>query len=325
MGAQPRGVFLTVLALYLAGPIVAFAQQPPNPGSPEITTGDFKFNFQPLPDAPNRVDQTQGSYRPYVVCNMPGQTNVQCDPRGQWFWAGNFAEDFTTSFLQEVVTINGIRYFHVIVDQRDQGFGQEFYMRAGGVGGAFGTANYTDSGGAICFPSRTQTPEQAGACLSNNNAADPLRRDAAFTGNGTGNPRHVMMRQTLEEAEKGFTQEFIKPFFETKPIIRQDINDGNINSEFVADMSAIDYSTTDAQANFTNRMTVTSPGFPGGSSASFDVNDNPNPGTNVTAGRYQFDQQRGGFLGGTYTYFDGAIDPVHSIDWSSFRDPAQNQ
>lgn len=316
MGMQRRWYVWAGVALFVAGPGTVGAQ-------PAITTDDFKFDMQPLPaDAPNRV-QNSLSFRPYVICNIPGQANFQCNIREQWFFQGNFADDFTTSFLQEVVNIQGVNYYHVMIDQQGQGFTQEFYMKGGGVVGAnFQNPAFTDSGGSTCFPGPFDPSDFRAACMAANNATDPLRSDARFTGNGTGNPRAIMMRQVVNQPENGFSQEYIKPFFDKKPIIRQNVTDGTINSEFAVDMSEIDYDTDGVSGKLTNRLTVNSPGIPG--SPTFDVGGNVNDGTNVSAGRYTWTPDRTTGLGGTYTYFDGSIDPVHSVDWSSFRDPAQN-
>lgn len=297
---------ILLLALTLASTSLSWAQQP-----------NFDFTFKPLPGA-------DVGNLPNAICNIPGQANRSCNTQ---FGAST---DSTTPFVQETITLRGKSYYHLIVGQPESGFAQEVLIGTGTTI-AFGNT-LSDSGGGYCLPSALMTFSQMVGCDLDNNARVPL---GAFerTGNGSGNPEAVIMKQVVSDAKAGFAQEFLKDQFNKKPKLSQTVDDATISSTWAMDMSKIGYSMDSVAGDMTNKMTVKGQDLPGGS-AQFDASRVVNAGTNITAGRYKFTPNTG-LAGiatspnpywsyGTYTYFDGSIDPVTTVDWSKFRDPAQN-
>lgn len=297
---------LLLLALTLATPCLGWAQLP-----------NFDFTFKPLPGA-------DVGNLPNAICNIPGQANRNCNTQ---FGAST---DSTTPFIQETITLQGKSYYHLVVGQPDSGFAQEVLISTGTTI-AFGNV-LSDSGGGYCLPSALMTFNQMVGCDLDNNARVPL---GAFerTGNGSGNPEAVIMKQVVTDAKAGFAVEFLKDQFNKKPKITETIDDATIAMTWVVDMSKIGYSTDSVSGDMTNKLTLKGQDLPGGA-AQFDASLLTNAGTNITAGRYKFtpNTSRAGietspnpfWSYGTYTYFDGSIDPVTTVDWSKFRDPAQN-
>lgn len=297
---------LMLLALTIVIPSLSWAQQ-----------SNFDFTFKPLPGA-------DVGNLPNAICNIPGQTNRACNTQ---FGASN---DSTTPFIQETITLRGKSYYHLVVGLPDSNFAQEVLIGTGTTI-AFGNV-LSDSGGGYCLPSARMTFDQMVGCDLDNNARDPLGRFER-TGNGSGNPEAVIIKQVVSDVKAGFAQEFLKDQFNKKPKISQTVDDATISSTWAMDMSQISYSTDSVSGDMTNKMTVKGQDLPGGS-AQFDASLLVNAGTNVTAGRYKFTPNTGRagietspnpfWSYGTYTYFDGSIDPVTTVDWSKFRDPAQN-
>ena len=305
-GSAVRKGKLWLFALTLVAPCFSWGQLP-----------NFDFTFKPLPGA-------DVGNLPNAICNIPGQANRNCNTQ---FGAST---DSTTPFVQETITLQGKSYYHLVVGQPDSGFAQEVLISTGTTI-AFGNV-LSDSGGGYCLPSALMTFNQMVGCDLDNNARVPL---GAFerTGNGSGNPEAVIMKQVVSDAKSGFAMEFLKDKFNKKPKITESIDDATIAMTWVLDMSKIGYSTDSVSGDLTNKLTVKGQDLPGGS-AQFDASLLTNAGTNITAGRYKFapNTSRAGietspnpyWSYGTYTYFDGSIDPVTTVDWSKFRDPAQN-
>jgi hypothetical protein len=337
--------------------IVFAAVLGPGSGVAQIATPIDNFSFDYRPDASN---DTLVRSRPNVVCNIPGYGDFGCvtgTARDRSALSYVFSPDTETPFLQEQVVLDGTTYWHIIVGQPESGFAQEFYARAGGVQTRTDLqSDTTNSGGASCFPgdSAFWNLDRAIMCLGSNNAIDPLSADNEFSGNGSGNPTTVIMRQLVTDPVAGFTQEFAKDDFNQKPIISQQLVTDGIDSNFVMDMSNSDYATDSVAGNMTNTIVVSDPFLPDGD-ISFDVVANSDA-TNITGGRYTFspgrmeniiadlvvpvDTDRNPatpdelvntqttvgvrYQGREYVYYDGSVDPVADVDWASFKDPLQN-
>lgn len=279
---------------------------------------DIQVDFNGVPIAGGSLG-TQPYSRPTVICNMPGFQPVSC------LTAYGFSNDQSTPFLQETVRIDGVDYYHVVVKDRSADFSTEYYIRYGFS--EFDGNTFSDSGGAACFPG--PFTRDVAACAQANNARNPLSPDYRISGNGTGVPDRVEMRQINNDAASGFSQEFLKNKLATKPIITQTIDTAAFTGRYVMDMSGIDYNTDTVPGVMTNTLgfkDVSSPQtLPNFDYAQFSkfigstAKDTP-----LTAGRYKF--LRFPFLepGGTYTYFDGSIDPVLNQNWAAFRDPVNN-
>lgn len=240
---------------------------------------EFSLNFQPNPN---------------VVSSW---ANVSCEGGGMG------GGGCSTPFLQELVDDNGTQYYHVIVGDVNSDFVLEFYIRnggccwwSGGMGG--GGTPYSSSGG------------DAG------NANEPLAAPS-ISGNGTGNPTRVYMRQIIQDGQ--VRQEFLKTQEAIKPRITQTIDNSASRLAFELDMSNGDYASFSTPAQFVNTMTL---GLTDGS-GDFDMATDASQ-SNITAG--QFTYTAGGGHGGSaggYSYIDGGFD-VYGIDWLSYCDPSQN-
>lgn len=264
---------------------------------------NFEFNFAPFPGA------TQGQ-RTNVSCNMPGSDNFSC---GQVFGAPS-----DTPFLQETITVGNEVFYHLIVGTPEQGFAQEVFIKTGGI--SYPAAIGSDSAGAWCYNAAPGGCEQA-----QNNARTPLANNQTVTGNGTGNPNRVLIKQIVNDTASGLSQEFLKDSFTAKPIITQNIDTADITSQFLFDMSALDYNSDALAGTMTNIFVLKT--VPDGS-ANFDYarNRQQNQEPGINGGRYTFTPTPAiNDAGGIYTYYDGTIDPVADVNWESFKNPVQNQ
>ncbi len=220
-------------------------------------------------------------------------------------------------FIQELINDNGTLYYHVILGDEDS-FGQEFYIRTSGCcwwesrgmgGGGMGRGNapYSSSDGDV-------EDRLANAWL-------PLG-PASSTGNGTGNPARIYMRQITKDSQ--MDQEFVKSSEFSKPRIRQDIASGELTSNFLLDMSNGSYNTYTNPTRIINKTSISGTGI-GSGSGTFDATpDADAPNALMTAGRFNYTEGSGfGGSSGTYTYESGTYD-IYAIDWISYCDPNQN-
>jgi len=212
-------------------------------------------------------------------------------------------------FLQEIVNENGIEYYHVILFDQTEDFAIEYYMRTGGCcwfsGGGMmggGDAPYSSSYGNI--DDRLA------------NAWQPLS-EAANSGNGTGNPARIYMRQINNDSQ--MNQEFIKQFEDRKPRIIQDINADGTQLVFDLDMSNGDYTGFTSPSQFINTFTSSDPFV-----TDFDMNIDA-PQSSVSAGRFIYNTgPNDGGSSGSFTYESADGIDVYNIDWLSYCDPSQN-
>lgn len=331
------------LLLYPMACICAMASFVPNSASAQ-GINPFVFDFTQSPDG------ARHEYA-HVFCGVEGEVNHNCSPfstpevadptpiqQRQLYWYGNMANDFDTRFIQEIVEIDGVEYYHLVIGSEDSGFVQEIYLaRTQRVMRDQGGGRFSDSGGVACFASGFIPLDQIEGCIRSNASADPLRHDSTFTGNGTGHPSKMVMRQIVSNDESGFRQEFLKANLLNKPVITQTSSDDNIDMNFVIDMSNSDYDTDSIAGTMTNSFDLKGANLPG-EMGDFDldrVDRFDKLSTNVNAGRYTFRRLliedyelengwRRDIPSSEYTYYDGTIDPVLNVDWAAFRDPSQN-
>lgn len=130
----------------------------------------------------------------------------------------------------------------------------------------------------------------------------------------------------------------------SSPEISQTVSDANFTSTFIQDMSNSDYlaSTTADNNNrgiITNKVTLTGAyaavqGNFDNTATTFTFDTANGTGTNAiqinTGGRYTFAPGTGWnatstvFNEGVYTYNDGEVVDISTIDWNAFRNPADN-
>ena len=238
----------------------------------------------------------------------------------------------------------GVAYFHLIIGlSGTDAFAQEVYIRQQpGTDCGFGFT------GVLCSWSAGLLGDSGGGGTTlqttSGNGWDPLRTDKNFTGNDSGDPTKMIMRQVINDTANGLTQEFLKTFYAFKPKISQTVSDANFTATFIQDMGNSDYlaSTTADNNNrgiITNKVTLigADAGIQGNfdnTAAKFTFDTANGTGSNAnqvnTGGRYTFLPGTGWnatstiFTEGTYTYNEGEVVDISTLDWNAFRNPADN-
>lgn len=333
------GITLSALMVMSVAPGVGLAQ---------TSVPGFDFTFKPL-------DSTPENDFPTVTCSIPGLPDHRCDPINAYNWGPSL--DDGTSFSQERVNIGGVDYYHLVVGQPEQGFAQEILIRAGNGSVLFDPffratrfgPVLSQSGGGFCLTGNGpfEDPKAIPVCVTDNNANTPFST-FNITGNGSGNPEAVLIKQIMSDSASGFSQEFLKAQLDKKPVISQNMNYAGVANTFVLDMSASGYKEA-TQGKMTNITEVegvgkfdADAGFGGSNEAS---------GKFISGGRYTFsadaslgkektsakvivnglESPNGPFKYGTYTYYDDATDPTKGRDFDFGTanlgtpiDPAQN-
>jgi len=272
----------------------------------QTSRADFALNW--APDAVNRFgDNTL----PYVNCNR-GEQNVNCIDQSARI--SPIQDPDKTPFLQErVIGSDGQVYYHVIVGLPTSTFAQETFIRAGGAlnwGAGFINVQGSSAGGTVTFA-------PSNAVFSSSQlftTQKPLDADETISGNSTGNPTRVVMRQINNDGE--FSQEFFKDSLLNKPRISQSINNADMSTQFIADMRGISYTDSSTAAPLINTLTL--PGA-GGFNMATDAQ-----ASHVTAGQYVWVPGAGpDQSSGTYQYSEGGYDP-YLENWKAFRRADQN-
>lgn len=246
--------------------------------SSQSVRAEFSLNFQPNPN---------------VVSSW---ANVSCE-------GGGMGGGCSTPFLQELVDDNGTQYYHVIVGDVNSDFALEFYIRNGGC--CWWSGSMGGSG----------TPYSSSAGDAGN-ATGPLA-GSSTSGNGSGNPNRVYMRQIIQDGQ--MQQEFLKTQEAVKPRITQDIETRANRLAFELDMSNGDYTSFSTPVQFVNTMTLGLTDGIGDFNMATDTSQ-----SNITAAQFKYTAGGGhGGSGGDYSYIEGGFD-VYGIDWLSYCDPSQN-
>ncbi len=304
----------------------------------------FELNFLPVQNPTNPADFLKGGYsNTGNPIRCPDSTNPDC-------LIGTEDPGDPTLFYYE--RVDG--YWHIVIGDPSQGFAQETYTPILGL-----------------FHSATGGHEPVLFTLSGNlrqwsgNGWDPLEfnnktfgpDNVSFSGNGTGVPMAVVVRQVLGQGSLantgaavepwgcsggGFCQEFLKAEMDFKPVIWQSYDDGTVAFDFFLDMSHIRYDDMATPAVMTNTVTVVGAGiFPDDpnimapSASHFDMAVDSQD-MRVSAGRYIYHVGNGwyddgdgdnyrAFDPGSYEYWDGGFSDYHlQIEWSSYFDATQN-
>src|SRR3569832_135365 len=174
--------------------------------------------------------------QPYDNSNR-GEQNVNCID--QTARISPIQQPDKTPFMQErVIGSDGQVYYQVIVGLPTSTFAQETFIRAGGAlnwGAGFINVQGSSAGGTVTFA-------PSNAVFSSSQlftTQKPLDADETISGNSTGNPTRVVMRQINNDGE--FSQEFFKDSLLNKPRISQSINNADMSTQFIADMRGISY------------------------------------------------------------------------------------
>jgi hypothetical protein len=297
MNSLIRVVWAGLLLVVMAGSSVAYAE--------------FDLNFS----AQDSVNNTMMDY----VAN--GDNGASPDT-GQtpFLWNGG---QFGLS--PEIVTdpTNGNKYYHMIIGDFASGFIQESYVQMGF--GSYGNSYEPAS------PSRKSASDGTGtydplylfpSSTTFGNGYDPLdmnknaKAQNVTSGNGTGNPTRVIMRQIMTDGE--IMTEFLKDQYANKPRISQMLVAPDIYAEFDIDMRSISFSDATSVAPMTNtiQLYVEALPFDTGYYDTAVLNQN----STYNAGRYIYTDGAGpGGSSGTYNYESGGFDQT-AQDWKGFFD-----
>ena len=234
---------------------------------------DFSFSST----IENTVNNDDTSF--LINCNRAEAPLSRCSTGGS---AAAYTDP--TAFLQEIVIINNIRYYHMIIGGPADGFEQESYIDARNC----------------CYQQYERRPK------------------SASDGYGTGNPGAVVFRMIMSDAD--FEQEVIKDNLSTKPLISQVSNDGQASSTFQLDMSGIDYETSDVTGTIVNDFQLLGDVF----SDTGDFDESKVSDEHLTAGQYVWLPGTGtGKANGTYVYSQDVYLKHDALE-DLFKDPAQN-
>jgi hypothetical protein len=229
-------------------------------------------------------------------------------------------------FLYERLTLDGNTYYHMILGDPDSGFAQEVFIQVGGSnfiypqGDGLGSPDVEGADGPLSGASSSSRGFSDGTTFDQGSQTNPLSQDQVFTGNTTGNPMRVQMRQLMTDGD--LTVDFVKDRFLDKPNITNTIDTGEIRALFHMDSTGNRFDSMATPSVVTNTLEHLDPEVPE-ASAVFDMATDAQE-SSVTAGRYTYTPTTGvigtnfGGAGGTYQYFDGGANL--NPDWASFFD-----
>lgn len=256
------------------------------------------------------------------------------------FEGGTIPQFEQTPFIYERVMDGTTPYYHMIVGDPASGFAQEVYIQTGFNGGPVNQplcAGPVNCGGVIPASGRLNPTEHSasdgetwsfdGFTLALGSGSDPLGTDATFTGNSSGNPTRVQMRQLVTDGD--LTVDFVKDKYLEKPSITNIIDAADLNATVIIDSTGNPLNSAATASVVTNTTELKGSNLPpdisspngGPSAVRFDMaTDAQNP--HVTAGQYFYtpgSSDKGS--SGTYTYSEGGanINP----DWSSYFDHSE--
>ncbi len=294
----------------------------------------FNLNFEPVPGA-DFINSGGGGYLTFgQPFNCPNAANPDCLIGGvvaNTFGGQEPAETDpdTSIFINERIGDNVSGYWHLIISDPSQGFAQEVYI-------PLVRFFRSTSGGKepIFFRLTGNLEQQSG------NGWDPLEfnqntfgsDNTDFSGNGTGDPTQVMVRQLLGKGQLTagtarvrdwicdpgeFCQEFLKSEARYKPKITQQFDEEAAISYFELDMSNLDYNTNDVAGTMINTLTISDPNMASIPKTNMPSNTNIPSSINFNAAT---DSDNSNVTGGRYTYSPGRgwYDDVGDHDGSSY-------
>ncbi len=279
-------------------------------GGLPVAQAEFVLNFEPL--SPTGGQSVVGAALLDCRFSNPTSSSASCKRMST-----RDDPDRTPFYEETVRAADGRMYYHVIIGDPESDFAQEYYIQAG-WGYWLGYADFPMSaseGGLNGGVDATPTGF-FGAPF-----ASPLDSNPTVSGNGTGNPRKMIFRQIVRGP--GFEQEVLKSTYANKPKITQQVQDAEMVSNFVVDMSDISYSDDSTSAAMINTMTITD-AESGIVFTDFDINDPANR-SRIAAGQYTYSgglPYKGSM--GTYTYAEGGNFDVYGVEWSAYRNADEN-
>lgn len=233
-----------------------------------------------------------------------------------------------TPFVYERVLDGTTPYYHLIVGDPASGFAQEVYIQAGYFGqtggNCRGPVSCSGTADAIGPTVSASGGDSAVSFGFEGNGFDPLGSDTVASGNSSGNPSRVQMRQLVTDGD--LTVDFVKDKYAEKPSITNIIDASDLNATLIINSAGNPLTSAATASVVTNTTELKGSDLPpdvsspngGPSAVRFDAaTDAQN--SHVTAGRYSYSPGAGpGGSSGTYTYSEGSanINP----DWSSYFD-----
>ncbi len=309
------------------------------------TEPGFTLNYGPHPTSDRGYITTDINQWKIIGCCtkvnvvVGGQSPFLLEPS----YYGNGAESWE---LPEIVTVNNIDYYHMVIGSEAEGFIQESYIQTGytmdfnGLPSPQGnvvrgwpyiwapTISADNWGSASAGDYYVELPFAGGGgeATISGNANNPLG-PYAISGNGSGNPNRTLIRQWVGDEE--MSQEFLKERLLYKPKISQSIITATIEMHTNIDMSAITYDDDLSNALILNTLRLTGTDAPAPiwstfgaaappDAADFNMADDIQNST-VSAGRYIFTPgsdtlNSPGGAEGVYSYSDGGFD-VETVEW----------
>jgi len=236
-----------------------------------------------------------------------------------------------TPFIFERVLDGTTPYYHLVVGDPASGFAQEVYIQAGYpalTGGACrGPVTCSGTAAAIGPDFSASGGDTAVSFGFEGNGFDPLSSDAAASGNSSGNPARVQMRQLVTDGD--LTVDFVKDKYAEKPSITNTIDAPDLNATLVINSAGNPLNSAATASAVTNIVELRGSDLPpdvsapggGPSAVRFDMATDAQDST-VTAGRYSYTAGSGpGGSSGTYSYTDPAKNSVNiNPDWNSYFD-----
>jgi len=273
----------------------------------------------------SRLNAGGFSEKSYMVCNVPGMSDQNCNGFG---FLGASHDDGSAFFQEELLdSSDGQRYFHVIVgDFNADEMALEYFIKAN-AGSDTWASGWSGSGNIGASHSLGQNGNGAAAIDK------PYSPDSTLTGTGSANPNSIIMRQLVTDStDPAFSMDFVKDRFLYKPkITHTNGGAGGFDATTVIDMSNslyTDITPIDETADFDNVMVLTDP-LKFETAGDYSV-DTMGDIREFRAGGYTYTPGSGtGGAGGTYSYIDPtedanpAYDPLNA-DWVSFCDISQN-
>lgn len=324
-------------------------------GQPAVAAFEFNFNRHSAPDSPaNFIAGGWGFY-------YAGDTHFDCtadlnkcapeplDCTNNANFVCNIGEDPTndpTKFYYERLYLDGKRYWHIVIGDPDtDDFAQDSYIAVLPDGGGGFIQSYSKGRSTLGWG-----PQDEGNLEEfSGNGWDPLgvNNSVVYTGNGTGNPLKVVMRQVMGtgslsgsgnirnwDCDLGqFCQEFLKSELGFKPKITQNYVADDIVIDFAIDMLAISYSDDTTAVTMVNTLRIIDSTFPASnpqflSSEFFDASTQVGE-ADISAGKYAYTpgaDALGIYNIGSYSYAGGEVanDFQLDIDWAAYYDATQN-
>ena len=264
---------------------------------------------------------SQKAYAEFVMNFQPQSQNAYMATSYYSFADSCYPTGCTPYLLdEEVTTATGIEqaeivydpttnsnYIHMIVGDLASGFIQESYVEIVDRE-CFG--QYCWEQGAFGGDTTSFTAEGYG------NSRKPLDNDSAYSGNATGNPTRVLIRQIVNDGE--MTTEFLKDKYGKKPAIAQTVINADIQMTTLIDMRNSDYDTDSIAGFIINTMSLVGSTAPPDGVYFNSLVDSQE--TAVNAGKYTYTDGAGpGGSVGTYSY-EGSFYDITTTDWVSYFD-----